>query len=313
MGGGQVLRYLHILSFLLIIGAIPSAYADEFYSFGSPLCGYGQYRYQSECYKYSDETPDMQCMGQTISGTSCLNAVEIVMARENPEIYPFEAGFSAVGYATDTESTVGAACGGNGVTGQACLNMVAQVAANELPELYPFDAGFSEVGYSITNYATAQTNDCLGTMTDYYAFETSAFSKMTNAACSSTATRYDIPNDCQNIDITLTDASDIRSAAHPDNWMCGVLCDTGYVYTGTGACSQYCNTDGRNRRLHIMRDGEHYSFPMYTDALTTPGLHFAIPTADGAEPTICHVNLLPDRARNTVVVKYKNKDYHSSH
>lgn len=310
--GVRVLRYLY--RFLCVyICVIFSAYADDFYSFGAPLCGYGQYRYNSQCYDIAVDNPDAQCMGQTISGTSCLNAVEIVVARENPEIYPFEAGFSAVGYATDTESTVASACGGNGVTGTTCLNIVTQVAANELPALYPFDAGFSAVGYAITNYATAQTNDCLGTMTDYYAFETSAFSKMTNASCASTATRYDIPNDCQYIDTTSTDASDIRSGANPDNWMCGVLCDTGYVYTGTGACSQYCNTDGQNRRLHIMRDGEHFSYPLYTDALTTPAIHLSIPSADGLQSTTCHVNLLPDRAPNSVVVKYQNKEYHGSH
>ena len=310
---GERLRKFHIVSALAVLCVVQFAQADEFYTFGAPLCGYGQYRLNSECYEYGSENADAQCMGQTITGTTCLNVVVQVMERERPELYPFDAGFSDVGYATDTVSNVSAACSGNGVTGTTCLNTVVQVIENERPELYPFDAGFSDVGYSITNYATAQESDCLGTMDGYYTMDISAFTTMTDAKCASGYERYNILNDCQYIDMASTNPSDIHSPLNPENWMCGVLCDSGLVYTGTGACSHYCNLDGINKRLYTNRNGNVISYPLYTEKLTTPALNVAFDVSDDDVPSMCYMNLLTDDGTSGFKVKTGNTVYRGSH
>ena len=308
-----MLRNLFVISVLLSCCCVFSLHADEFYTFGAPLCGYGQYRLNSECREIGTVDSSGQCTGQVISGTSCLNVVIQVMERERPELFPFDAGFSDVGYATDTVSNVSAACSGNGVSGTTCLNAMIQVVEKERPELYPFDAGFSDVGYSITNYATVQDNDCLGTMNGYYTMDIPAFSTMTDAKCASGYEKYDVLNDCQYINMASTDVSDIHSPLNPENWMCGVLCDTGLIYTGTGACSQYCNLDGVNKRLYTNRDGNVISYPLYTDKLTTPALNVSFVSGADGESTMCYMNLLPDDNASGLKVQKGNTVYRGSH
>ena len=289
--------------FYIMFMSVASA-AETFSAMGAPVCGYGQYRQNATCYTY-DDANDSICQGRSVSGTACLNQFVNTSAEIKP-YYPFDAGFSAIGYATNFESTVGGACGGNGVTGTSCLNQFVNTSA-EIDGLYPFSAGFSAIGGPFGTYASMRDNDCLGTMDGYYAIDMNKYAKLSNYKCSGTMTPYEILNDCQNIDMSIADASDTRSPLHPDNYMCGVLCDTGLVYTGTGACSQHCITDGTVRYLHVLRDGTHIKMPLYTDALTTPALHIQL----GAD-TVCHVNLSTESAPNVINVNYKGKRYYST-
>ena len=278
--------------------------AESFSAVGAPVCGYGMYRQNGTCYDYDDEN-DTICQGRNISGTSCLNQF-VNTSSEIDGLYPFDAGFSAIGYATNFESSVGGACGGNGVVGKSCLNQFVNDSST-IPGLYPFVAGFSEIGAPMTTYTTMRDNDCLGTMDGYYAVSMNKFAKLSNYKCTGTMTPYEILNDCQHIDMSITDATDTRSPLHPDNFMCGVLCDTGMVYTGTGACSQYCTFNGKVQRLHILRDGEQIDFPLYTDALTTPAVHIRF-----SDENTCHLNLSTESATDVLNINYKGKRYYST-
>ena len=281
-----------------------SVTAETFSAVGAPICGYGQYRQNSKCYSYDDANESI-CQGRSIPGTSCLNQF-VNTSSEIDGLYPFDAGFSAVGYATNFESSVGGACGGNGVVGKSCLDQFVNTSS-EIDGLYPFVAGFSEVGAPITTYVSMRDNDCLGTMDGYYAIDMNKFARLNNYKCSNTMTPYEILNDCQNIDMSIADASDIRSPLHPDNFMCGVLCDTGFVYTGTGACSQYCNVGGAVRRFYAQYGDMHIEIPLYSDALTTPGMHVRFDT-----DSVCHMNLSPESVPETLNVNYKGKRYYGT-
>lgn len=280
------------------------ASADSFSAIGAPVCGYGQYRQNKTCYTY-DDTNDSICQGRSISGTACLNQF-INTAAEIDNIYPFDAGFSAIGYATNFESTVGGACGGSGVTGTSCLNQFVNTAS-EIDGYYPFSAGFSAIGGPFGTYAAMRDNDCLGTMDGFYSIDMNKFARLTNYQCPTSMSKYDILNDCQNIDMTITDASDTRSPLHPDNYICGVLCDTGLVYTGTGACSSYCVFNDNIQQIHIAHDDTHIQIPLYNDALTTPAIHIQLDS-----DTVCHMNLSTETASDVLKVNYKNKIYYST-
>ena len=283
---------------------IRSVAAESFSALGAPICGYGQYRQNAKCYSY-DDVNDNICQGRNIPGTSCLNQF-VNTASEIDGFYPFDAGFSAIGYATNFESSVGGSCGGNGAVGTSCLNQFVNDSST-IDGLYPFSAGFSAMGAVVNTYATMRDTDCLGTMDGYYSLDMNKYAKLSNYKCSGTMTPYEILNDCQHIDMSISDAANIRSPLHPDNYMCGVLCDTGMVYTGTGTCSQYCNIDGTQQQLHILRDGKYIEFPLYTDALTTPAVHIKF-----SDETICHMNLSVVPATDVIAVGYKGKTYYST-
>ena len=281
-----------------------AANADDFSAIGAPICGYGKYRQNAKCYTY-DDVNDSICQGRSVSGAACLN-VFVNTSSDIDGLYPFDAGFSVFGYATNFESSVNEACGGNGVIGTSCLDQFMDTAA-QIDGWYPFTAGFSAMGASVSAYSNMRNNDCLGTMDGYYSVEMTKFAKLTNYQCSGTMSKYEILNDCQNIDMTISDASDTRSPLHPDNYMCGVLCDAGLVYTATGTCSSYCVLNDDTQQLHIMYDDKHVEIPLYTDALTTPAIHLQM-----SDDMVCHVNLSTKITPDTIRVKYKDKIYYGT-
>ena len=215
------------------------------------------------------------------------------MYRQNGTCYDYD----------DENDTI---CQGRNISGTSCLNQFVNTSS-EIDGLYPFDAGFSAIGAPMTTYTTMRDNDCLGTMDGYYAVSMNKFAKLSNYKCTGTMTPYEILNDCQNIDMSITDATDTRSPLHPDNFMCGVLCDAGFIYTATGACSQYCTFNGKVQRLHILRDGEQIDFPLYTDALTTPAVHIRF-----SDENTCHLNLSTESATDVLNINYKGKRYYST-
>ena len=213
------------------------ASGNDFGAIGAPICGYGQYRLNGECYEYGVQN-DTLCDGDSVSGAACLAAF-VESSGEFENLSPFSGGFADIGAPTDVESPADAVCGGAGVSGAACLAAFVE-SSGEFANLSPFSGGFTDIGAPSTAFENMKANDCLETMDGYYVTGVDWYSPVVNATCSS-GVNYVIANDCQYIDMTSTDPNNIHSPLHPDNWMCGVLCDTGLIYIGTSyASSEIC-------------------------------------------------------------------------
>ena len=298
-----------IFGFLSLILLPTALWADDFSAIGAPMCGYGQYRIGNTCYEYGVQN-DTLCDGDSVSGAACLAAF-VESSGEFENLSPFAGGYTDVGAPTDTESPADAVCGGAGVSGAACLAAFVE-SSGEFANMSPFSGGFTDIGAPSTAFENMKAKDCLGTMDGYYITGVDWFSPMVKAACPSGTENFVIPNDCQYIDMANTDASDIHSPLNPENWMCGVLCDTGALYTGTGACSMPCTTDGIKRRLHIKNETYEFSVPLYSDKLTTPAMNFSIYDTSESTAKRCYMNLFPRSGTNKVVVEYKGTKYYSS-
>lgn len=298
-----------IFGFLSLIFLPTALWADDFSAIGAPMCGYGQYRIGNTCYEYGAQN-DTLCDGDSVSGAACLAAF-VESSGEFENLSPFAGGYTDIGAPTDTESPADAVCGGAGVSGAACLAAFVE-SSGEFANLSPFSGGFTDIGAPSTAFENMKANDCLGTMDGYYVTGVDWFLPMVNATCPSGTENYVIPNDCQYIDMANTDASDIHSPLNPENWMCGVLCDTGALYTGTGACSMPCTTDGIKRRLHIKNDTYNFSVPLYSDKLTSPAMHFSIYDSVSGTAKRCYMNMFPRSGTNKIAVDYRGTIYYSS-
>ena len=283
-----------------------SVFADDDFTFsaiGPALCGYNQFRYNSECYDYDDNDISKSC--KTVHGSACLDAF-VSTSDELNDHYPFSVFFGSIGHATNFIYTAGGTCSGFAAYGSACFDAFV-ATSDELNEHYPFDVGFSAVPYPLNNQAKKLAQDCLGTMDGYYTMNMSQYSKLVDSKCADGSSEYEILNDCQNIDMSIADASDTRSPLHPDNMMCAVLCNSGSVYSSTGACLEYCHVNGQQKRFHIMRDGTHIEFPLWADALTTPAVHIQF-----EDKTVCHLNLTTDVKKDALGIKYQDTVYYST-
>ena len=253
---------------------------------------------------------DIACGGEGVSGAACLNAfTESAIAV--PDWYPFSGGYENLGAPFNVETESDIACGGDGVYGAACMHAFVESSAT-VSTWYPFIGGFDDLGAPGDAFIKMKENDCIGTMDGYYVTGIEGYSRMQNAECAQNTEPYVIPNDCQYIDMALNDSSSIHSPLHSENWMCAVLCDTGYVYTGTGACSQYCVTDDKTRRLHVSGAGHNFSVPLYTDKLTQPAMHFKIYEKSSGEHKMCYMNMLPRQGKDKLAVQYYDTVYYSS-
>ena len=250
------------------------------------------------------------CGGAGVTGAACLAAF-VESSGAEPTRYPFGGGFAVQGAPTNVETPADAVCGRGGVSGAACLYAFVD-SSGVVPTRYPFSGGFASVGAPGTAFENMKANDCLGTMDGYYVTGVDWFSPMVNATCPFGTENYVIPNDCQYIDMANTDASDIHSPLNSENWMCGVLCDTGALYTGTGACSMPCTTDGIKRRLHIKSDTYNFSVPLYSDKLTSPAMHFSIYDSVSGTAKRCYMNMFPRSGTNKIAVDYRGTIYYSS-
>ena len=260
---------------------------------------------------FNVENPaDATCGGAGVTGTACLAAF-VESAGGEPSRYPFSSGIAVLGAPSDVKTTADEFCGRGGVSGNACLYAFID-SSGVIPTRYPFSGGIATIGSPSTAFENMKAKDCLGTMDGYYVTNVNWFSPMVKAACPSGTENYVIPNDCQYIDMANTDASDIHSPLNPENWMCGVLCDTGALYTGTGACSMPCTTDGIKRRLHIKNETYEFSVPLYSDKLTSPAMNFSIYDTSESTAKRCYMNLFPRSGTNKVVVEYKGTKYYSS-
>ena len=281
-------------------------FADDDFTFsaiGPALCGYNQFRYNSECYDYDDNDISKSC--KTVHGSACLDAF-VSTSDELNDHYPFSVFFGSIGHATNFIYTADGTCSGFAAYGSACFDAFV-ATSDELNEHYPFDVGFSTVPYPLNNQAKKLAQDCLGTMDGYYTIAISQYSKPVDSQCADGSITREILNDCQHIDMSVMDSADIRSPLHPDNIMCAVLCDYGYEYTNTGACLEYCRVDNDIKRLHILRDGERIDLPLWADVHTTPALHIKL-----SDKQVCHLNLAPGTAKDTLCIRYQDAVYHST-
>ena len=285
---------------------ITTAFAEDDFTFseiGHALCGYNQFRYNSECYDYDDTSVPGAC--KSVYGSACLNSF-IYTSDELDNHYPFAVSYGNIGHAINSVYTAGGTCSGIAAYGSACLNSFIYTS-DELDNHYPFEIGFSNVPYTVQNYANMLDKDCLGTMDGYYTISMSQYSKPVDSQCADGSITHEILNDCQHIDMSITDASDIRSPLHPDNMMCAVLCDYGFEYSNTGICMEYCRQGDVIKRLHILRDGEQIDFTLWAKAHTTPALHIKL-----SEKQVCHLNLAPGKQKDALHIRYQDTDYHST-
>jgi hypothetical protein len=284
-------------------------WADDFYSFGAPDCGYGRYSVGSECVEYGTLDADGMCNGPLIKGGACLNAF-IKSSAEITGLYPFNSGYGDLGVATDFVSEIESACGSAGVSGGACLNAFV-TSSSEVKEWYPFWGGFGDFGMASDIFEKMQENVC---MDGYYTTNITddVFQPMKNGECTTGTTSYTVANDCQYIDIASPDPDNVHSPLFFDNWMCGKLCDTDLIYTGTGACSSFCEVDDKVRRFHV-RGGEYdFSVPLYVDKLTAPAMNLSIYDKSTGQRKMCYMNLLPRKGEQNIAIKYKETVLYSS-
>ena len=305
----KLYSYLIYFGYVFPIFLSGTALGEEYAAIGAPICGYGQYRIGNECYSYGSDNYG-ECDGDSVDGAACLNAfTESAIAV--PDWYPFSGGYENLGAPFNVETESDIACGGDGVYGAACMHAFVESSAT-VSTWYPFIGGFDDLGAPGDAFIKMKENDCIGTMDGYYVTGIEGYSRMQNAECAQNTEPYVIPNDCQYIDMALNDSSSIHSPLHSENWMCAVLCDTGYVYTGTGACSQYCVTDDKTRRLHVSGAGHNFSVPLYTDKLTQPAMHFKIYEKSSGEHKMCYMNMLPRQGKDKLAVQYYDTVYYSS-
>lgn len=215
--------------------------------------------------------------------------------------------FGTIGHATDSVFyTAGGLCDGGAVYGSACLASFVETS-NEMDNYYPFSFSFSKISSAVSIYKKMLEQDCLGTMDGYYKITMNRFAKPTDSQCSEGSIPYHVLNDCQNIDMSVLDSSDIRSPLHPDNYMCAILCNYGFAYSNTGACMEYCKLDGEIKRLRIINDDMNITIPLWKNSYTTPALHIRF-----SDKQVCHMNLTTEKQTDALNVLYQNTLYYST-
>ena len=214
--------------------------------------------------------------------------------------------FGTIGHATNSVYTAGGSCAGRAVYGSACLASFVETS-NEIDNHYPFSFSFSTIPSSVNNYKKMLDQDCLGTKDGYYKITMNRFSKPTDSQCADGTIPYEILNDCQHIDMSVQDETDIRSPLHPDNYMCAVLCDSGFEYSNIGKCLEYCKLDGEVKHFHIQHGDTHIAIPLWKNSYTTPALHIRF-----SNKQVCHMNLTTEKKSNTLNVLYQDTVYYGT-
>ena len=265
-------------------------------------------------YATAEYEPRVVCGGTGVYGSACLYAF-VESSGEYTELSPFAGGFADIGSADIGSAdkfipTPYQACGGVGVYGTACL--YAFVESSGTPEeRFPFQSGFGDIGSVSDKFTEMKENDCIGTMDGYYVtnITDNTFKPRNNYECTDGYDNYVIANDCQYINMTSTDTTNVHSPRFPDNRLCAVLCDTGKMYTSVEKCATPCAVDGKQHRLYV-GDGK-YSVPLYMEKLTSPAMHFQF-----SNQNMCYMNLHPrvlGSSKTKVSVRHNDTTYYSSH
>lgn len=111
------------------------------------------------------------------------------------------------------------------------------------------------------------------------------------------------------VDKDCKDINTSDSNALKQNPTCGVLCDSG-VYTNSGVCATgYCDQAGKHKRLYFKKDNITDSVPLYANPTTTPSINIQLSNGDGAGQT-CYMNLIPSAQPAGVRVRYNGVTYY---
>ena len=108
--------------------------------------------------------------------------------------------------------------------------------------------------------------------------------------------------------VVNTDCKDIDASdanSLRQNAVCGVLCDSG-VYTNSGICANsYCMNGDKTRRLYYQYGNTKHSIPLYSNSTTTPSLNVKYDNGQ-----ICYMNLVTGGRTGGVRVKHENVVYY---
>ncbi len=325
------------------------ASAATFSSVRVPLCGYGYYRYGSEC-----RAVDVQADKCTpINGVSTYRVFmdsTSFMFQEHSELiclgthilYEYDDELLGTMFSGGTLRTFGPPMCGYGYyrLNNKCYKKTDAVASELCPE------NFHKTGTDTASYMSlfASENICLGT---YGVYEYSDLlyplyngilvsvgaplhtaSDMRGTPCSVNSGHYykiatatedafthpDI-GACPTASgkfVVNTDCKDINtndSNVLGKNPVCGVLCSSG-VYTNSGVCSDgYCEQNNKKKRLFFKKENGTYSIPLYSTPTTTPSINIRLTGDDGVGRT-CYMNLIPTVRDNTIRIQYNDKTYH---
>ena len=324
-------------------------YAATFSAVKVPICGYGMYRYGTECRAVDAQADKCRAINGQTTYRIALDSTTF-MYQEHSELICL--GTHTL-YAYDDELLIDVASGGTLRTfgppmcgygyyrlNNKCYKKTDQDASELCPE------NFHKTGTDTASYMSlfASENTCLGT---YGVYEYSELlyplyngilvsvgaplqtaSDMRGTRCSknpddyyqiavATADAFTHPDigACANTSakfVVNTDCKDINTSDADSlraNPVCGVLCDSG-VYTNSGICSDsYCELGGKRKRLYYKRDNTTRSIPLYSTPTTTPSINIQIPNGDGAGQT-CYMNLIQSVRTNTVRIKQDNTTYY---
>ena len=251
---------------------------------GNPLCGYGQYKLDGVCYDRNSDEIQGRCGDGAYKTT--VNQGTYIQYIEGAQC---SAGWSVFDYNFATDATGDAVIifKYNGVIG-----------------LYG-----APLGTGVSFDRSTPCHDTLGSKyykLDFSAFDSEIFAFPIDGKCASGYSKYIVQNDCKNIDINSTSTTDKNSSANQANQICAILCpdDSLGAYTNSGTCSNYCNTNGKDLRVHFTRsDGTIGSWPLYTTATTTPAMNFDI---NGMR---CHANMYEFEIPNTIKTLFNQKTY----
>lgn len=330
------------LLYALMLGGTHGLYAAELGLVGAPICGYGMYHYGTECVSFdiqSENCPAIDGRGsyhvKLDSTTFLFQENSDLICRGTHSLYAYDEGMIAAMVSTGTLRTFGPPMCGYGqyringechaktddvavglcptdyhktgsdsatfmslfAQGNVCLGLYGLYEYSE--RLYPLYNGILlTVGAPLETAADMRGTRCSINPDNYYQIavaDPDTFTHPDMAVCPSDSGKFVVKSDCK--DITESDL-----AANP---VCGVLCDSG-VYTNTGLCATgYCESDGKRRRMHFVKDGTEFSIPLYASSTTTPALNVANVADD-----VCYVNMVTAEQANTIRIKYNDIVYY---
>lgn len=330
-------------------GFVSDVYAATFSAVQVPLCGYGMYRYGSECLSLDVQADKCPTINNHSSYRIALDSTTFMYQEYSEAIclgthtlYAYDDELLASMASGGTLRTFGPPMCGYGYyrLNNTCYKKTDSDAVGLCPE------NFHKTGSDSASYMSlfVQDNVCLGTYSVYeYAdylhplyngilvsvgAPLQTASDMRGTPCSvnpsdyyqiavATEDAFSHPDvgACATTSakfVVNTDCKDINTSdanSLGQNAVCGVLCDSG-VYTNSGVCADsYCEIGGMRKRLYYQKDNITHSIPLYSNPTTTPSMNVAIPS-DGESGQTCYMNLIPSVLTDTIRVKYNNTTYY---
>ena len=310
-----------------------------------PLCGYGMYRYGSECRPVDTQSEDCT----PINGQSTYRVFHdstSFMQQEHSELiclgthllYEYDDELLVTVFSGGTLRSFGPPMCGYGYyrLNNKCYKNTDSDAVGSCPENYHKSGSDSASFMSLF----VQDNVCLGT---YGVYEHSELlhpiyngilvsvgaplqtaSDMRGTPCSINSDNYyqiavATEDAFSHPDVGMcaatsakfvvnTDCKDINTSdanSLRQNAVCGVLCDSG-VYTNSGVCANsYCMNGDKTRRMYYQQGSIKHSIPLYSNPTTTPSINVKYDSGQ-----TCYMNLVPGGRTGVIRVKHENTTYY---